>query len=122
MISGVIVSGSRLFSRMRAERKEVANQLRAQGLEQKEIIEATAEREVRILLAEAQRDAERIRGEGDAQAAALYAEAYQENPEFYAFYRSLQSYRKAFGGQDVMLLDSNSEFFEYFGRQAPENP
>lgn len=109
--------GTSVFSRMRAERKEVANELRAEGREQAEIIEATAEREVRILVAEARRDSERIRGEGDARAADLYAQAYARNPEFYAFFRSLQAYRNAFGGQDVMLLDSGSEFFEYFDAQ-----
>ena len=109
--------GSSVFSRMRAERKEVANELRAQGREQAEIIEATAEREVQVLLAEAQRDAELIRGEGDARAAELYAEAYNKNPEFYSFHRSLQAYRTAFRNHDVMLLDAGSEFFNYFDSQ-----
>jgi membrane protease subunit HflC len=109
--------GSSVFSRMRAERTEVANELRAQGREQAEIIEATAEREVRVLVAEAQRDAELIRGEGDARAAEMYAEAYNKNPEFYAFHRSLQAYRASFRNHDVMLLDSKSEFFDYFSGQ-----
>ena len=71
-----------------------------------------------MLIAEAQRDAETIRGEGDAQAANLYATAYEQNPEFYAFYRSLQAYRTTFrGGRDVMVLDSDSDFFRYFRQQ-----
>lgn len=115
---------SSVFRRMRAERTEVANELRAEGSEQAEIIRATAEREQKVMIAEAQRDAERIRGEGDANAAARYAEAYEEDAEFYAFHRSLQAYRSTFEGrQDLILLDSESQFFDYFkdrkGSQTP---
>ncbi|MEM1091018.1 MAG: protease modulator HflC [Pseudomonadota bacterium] len=110
---------SSVFSRMRAERKEVANELRSEGNEEAEKIAAGADRERTVLLAESQRDAERIRGEGDAQAANLYAQAYERDREFYSFYRSLQAYRQTFGnGGDVMMLDSTSEFFDYFGQQV----
>ena len=106
---------SSVFRRMRAERTEVANELRSEGLEEAEKVKASADREVQVLIAEAQRDAERIRGQGDAGAAALYAAAYERDPEFYAFYRSLQAYRNTFqGGRDVMVLDSDSDFFRYF--------
>ena len=110
--------GSSVYRRMRAERAEVANELRSEGLELAEKIRASADREVRVLMAEAQGDAERIRGEGDARATELYAEAYERDPEFYSFFRSLQAYRTTFqGGRDLMLLDSDSEFFEYFDRR-----
>jgi len=104
-----------VYSRMRAERNEVANELRSQGEEQAEIISAKADRDVQVLLAEAHRDGQRVRGQGDARAAELYAQAYSKNPEFYAFYRSLQAYRATFhSSNDVMLLDAGSEFFDYF--------
>ncbi len=110
---------SSVFSRMRAERKEVANELRSEGNEEATKIAAGAERQRTVLLAESQRDAERIRGEGDAQAADLYASAYDRDREFYSFYRSLQAYRSTFGnGGDVMMLDASSEFFDYFGQRA----
>ncbi|MEM9531987.1 MAG: protease modulator HflC [Pseudomonadota bacterium] len=110
---------SSVFNRMRAERKEVANQLRSEGNEEANKIAANADRRVTVLLAEADREAAQVRGEGDAQAADLYATAYDQNREFYAFYRSLQAYRQTFGnGGDVMLLDSSSEFFDYFDQQV----
>ena len=105
-----------VFERMRSERKEVANQLRSQGREEAEKIRADADREARINVAEANSKALLTRGEGDAQAAKLYADAYNQDREFYAFYRSLQAYRQSFrGGNDIMLLDADSEFFDYFG-------
>jgi membrane protease subunit HflC len=108
-----------VYSRMRAERNEVANQLRSQGEEQAEIIEADADRQEQVILAEANRDGQRIRGEGDAKATELYAQAYMRDPEFYAFYRSLQAYRNTFqGSNDVMLLDAGSEFFDFFRQPA----
>ncbi len=113
---------SSVFSRMRAERKEVANELRSEGNEAAQKIAAGAERQRTVLLAESQRDAERIRGEGDAQAADLYSTAYDRDREFYSFYRSLQAYRTTFGsGGDVMMMDASSEFFDYFGTQNTGN-
>lgn len=106
---------SSVFDRMQAERKEEANKHRSEGHEQEEIIRSDADRQRQVILADAQRDAEKIRGEGDARAAQTYARAYQEDPEFYAFHRSLQAYETAFSGNhDVMVLDPGSEFFNYF--------
>jgi membrane protease subunit HflC len=105
-----------VFRRMRAERQQVANDLRARGQEASETIRSDADRQRQILLAEAQRDAQKIRGEGDARAAELYAKAYGTDTEFYAFNRSLEAYRESFRNKDgVMVLDKNSEFFQYFG-------
>ena len=110
-----------VFERMRAERKEVANELRSQGTEAAEQIQATADRERRVLIAEAERDAQSLRGEGDAKAAEVYAAAYNRDPEFYGFNRSLEAYREAFmNGDDVMVLDPKSEFFRYF-RDTSQN-
>ncbi|MDR0233927.1 MAG: protease modulator HflC [Zoogloeaceae bacterium] len=92
-----------VYERMRSERKQVANQLRAQGA-------AEAER----IRAEAYREAQTIRGEGDARAAAIYAQTYGQNPEFYAFYRSLEAYRASFANkQDLLVVEPNSDFFRY---------
>jgi membrane protease subunit HflC len=108
-----------VYSRMRAERERVARDLRAQGSEASERIRADADRQEVVILADSFREAEKLRGEGDGLAAEIYAKAFQKNPEFYAFYRSLDAYRKAFeSGGDVMVLDSNSEFFQYFQGQA----
>jgi membrane protease subunit HflC len=104
-----------VFERMRAERKRVANELRAEGEEAAETIRAEADRAVAVMLAEAERDAQQARGEGDARATEIYAGSYGKYPEFYAFYRSLEAYREAFGdGRGVMVLDPESEFFRYF--------
>ena len=116
------VSGS-VFSRMQQERGRVAAQLRAEGEEEAERIRANADRERTIILAEAYRDAERIRGEGDAVAAETYANAYSQNPEFYAFYRSMAAYRQSIGGQqDVLVLSPDSEFFQFLQVQTGATP
>jgi membrane protease subunit HflC len=107
-----------VFQRMRSERAQVANRLRSSGQQEAERIRAEADRAATVLLAEAERDAQRIRGEGDAKAAEIYAKAYGADAEFYAFHRSLQAYRESFRKQgDVLVLDPNSEFFEYFQKQ-----
>ncbi len=112
-----------VFRRMATDRQKVANLLRFEGREQAESIRANADREVRILLAEAERDGQTLRGEGDAVATDVYARAYGQDEEFYAFYRSLQAYSNAFGGShDVMVLDPSSSFFEYFGSDSGSNP
>ncbi|MDT8409543.1 MAG: protease modulator HflC [Wenzhouxiangellaceae bacterium] len=104
-----------VFDRMETQRKEFANELRSLGRERAEEIRAEADRETRVLLAEAERDAARTRGAGDARATEIYAAAYQRDPEFYAFMRSLEAYRASFGGdQDMMVLDTGSDFFRYF--------
>ncbi|TMH48981.1 MAG: protease modulator HflC [Betaproteobacteria bacterium] len=104
-----------VYRRMDAERKSVAAELRSQGFSAAEKIRAEADRTRQIIIAEAYRDAQRVKGEGDARAAAIYARAFNENPEFYAFYRSLDAYRASFKNKsDVVVLDPNSEFFKYF--------
>jgi len=108
------VSGS-VYGRMEAERKRVANELRSTGAAESEKIRADADKQKEVILAEAYRDAQRIKGEGDAKASANYAKAYEINPEFYAFYRSIEAYRASFKNKtDVLVLEPNSEFFKYF--------
>ncbi len=103
-----------VYRRMDAERKRVANELRSTGAAEAEKIRADADRQREIIIAEAYRDAQRLKGEGDAKAAAIYAAAYGKNPEFYAFYRSMEAYRQSFAGKnDVMVLQPNSDFFRY---------
>jgi membrane protease subunit HflC len=111
-----------VYGRMQAERKRIANELRATGAAEAEKIRADADRQREIILAEAYRDAQRFRGEGDAKAAGIYAAAFSQNPEFYSFYRSMEAYRSTFRGRnDLMLLEPNSDFLRYFrdslGRQ-----
>jgi membrane protease subunit HflC len=106
----------KVFDRMTSERKAVANRLRSQGTEAAEKIRASAERDAQIALAEAQRDAQQLRGAGDAEATKIYAEAYNRDAEFYAFWRSLEAYRAAFADPgSILVLDPKSEFFQYFG-------
>jgi modulator of FtsH protease HflC len=112
-----------VYSRMEAERKRIANELRSTGAAEGEKIRADADRQREVILAEAYRDAQRVRGQGDAKAAAIYASAFSQNPEFFAFYRSMDAYRSIFRGRnDMMLLEANSEFLRYFrdslGKQA----
>jgi membrane protease subunit HflC len=104
-----------VYRRMEAERKRVANELRSTGSAESEKIRADADKQREVILAEAYRDAQRVKGEGDAKATATYARAYEQNAEFYAFYRSLEAYKASFRNRnDVMVLDPNSEFFRYF--------
>jgi membrane protease subunit HflC len=103
-----------VYRRMEAERKRVANELRSLGFAEAEQVRANADRQREVIIAEAYRDAQRIKGEGDAKAAAIYAKAFEQNPDFYAFYRSLEAYRQSFRGKnDVMVLDPSSDFFKY---------
>ena len=104
-----------VYERMKADRVRIANELRATGAAEAETIRADAERQRSTILADAQRDAEMIKGEGDAQASQIYAQSFGKNPEFYRFYRSMEAYKATFKGRnDVLVLDSNSEFFKYF--------
>ena len=106
--------GESVYRRMEAERKRVANELRSLGFAEAEQIRANADRQREVIIAEAYRDAQRIKGEGDAKAAAIYAKAFQQNPEFFAFYRSIEAYRQSFRSKgDVMVLDPSSDFFKY---------
>lgn len=103
-----------VFSRMAADREKEAAEYRAQGKEQSEVIRADADRQKVVLEANAYRDAERLRGEGDAKAAAIYAAAYNKDPEFYAFMRSLKAYQRSFSGKDdLIVVDPKSDFFRY---------
>jgi membrane protease subunit HflC len=103
-----------VYRRMNAEREKEAREHRSQGQELAEGIRAAADREVTVIKANAYRDAEQIRGQGDAEATRVYAEAFNQDPEFYAFTRSLRAYQDAFQGQgDVLLLRPDSEFFRY---------
>ncbi|RUO35615.1 protease modulator HflC [Aliidiomarina sanyensis] len=108
---------SAIFDRMRAERDAVAREHRSEGREQAEIIRADVDARVTVMLADAEREARQIRGEGDAEAARIYATSYGQDSEFYAFIRSMEAYRKAFGdGDSVLVLSPDSEFFQYFGQ------
>ncbi|SEA31252.1 membrane protease subunit HflC [Thiothrix caldifontis] len=108
-----------VYNRMRSDRERVAQDFRSRGQEEGAKIEANANRESTIIMAGAYKEAEKIRGEGDAKAAEIYAQAYQQDAEFYSFYRSLSAYRNTIGKNgDVMVLEPTSEFFRYFKQQA----
>ena len=103
-----------VYRRMDAERKRVANELRATGNAESEKIRADADRQREVILANAYREAQKIKGDGDAKATALYASAYGRNSEFYAFYRSMEAYKQSFKNKsDVMVVDPSSSFFKY---------
>ncbi|MGA7594076.1 MAG: protease modulator HflC [Gallionella sp.] len=103
-----------VYRRMEAERKRVANELRATGYAESEKIRADADKQRQVILAEAYRGAQKIKGEGDAKASELYGRAFSRNAEFYAFYRSLEAYKQSFKNKsDVMVLDPSSVFFKY---------
>ncbi len=105
-----------VYRRMEAERTRVAKDFRSKGAEAAERIRADADKQRTVLLAEAYREAELLRGEGDAKAAEIYADAYNKNKEFYAFYRSLAAYRQSFANKnDVMVIEPDADFFKYFG-------
>ena len=107
-----------VYQRMRAERERVARDLRAKGGEAAEKIRANADRERVVLIADAYREAERLRGEGDGKASEIYANAYNQDSEFYAFYRSLNAYKNSFkDAGDVMVLQPDSDFFRYLKDQ-----
>jgi len=109
-----------VYSRMRAERERTARDLRAKGGEAAERIQADADRQRTVILADAYKQAEEFRGAGDAKATENYAGAYSKDAAFFAFYRSLNAYRKAFGGGgDMMVLQPDSEFLRFFKAQSP---
>ena len=109
---------NQVYRRMTAERNSEAQELRSTGKEKAEKIRASADRERTIELANAYRDAEELRGQGDAEAARIYAEAYQQDPEFYAFMRSLNAYKSAFSNKgDILLVEPDSEFFKFLNQQ-----
>ncbi len=103
-----------VYARMEAERKRVANELRSEGAAAAEKIRADADRQREIIVANAYRDSQRVKGDGDAKATAIYAESFGADPEFYAFYRSLQAYRQSFADKgDVLVVEPSSDFFKY---------
>ncbi|MEA3638587.1 MAG: protease modulator HflC [Lamprobacter sp.] len=109
-----------VYNRMRAERERVARDLRAKGAEAAERIRADADRQRTVIIADAYKEAEETRGEGDGRAAEIYATAYQQNPNFYAFYRSLDAYRRTFAEKgSTLVLSPDSEFFRFFNSQDP---
>jgi membrane protease subunit HflC len=102
-----------IYSRMAAERKQVANQLRSTGAAEGEKIRADADRQREVILAEAYRDAQTVKGDGDAKASALFADAFGRDPQFAQFYRSLEAYRASFRSKgDVIIVDPNTDFFK----------
>lgn len=103
-----------VYRRMEAERTRVANELRSTGAAESEKIRADADRQREVIMAEAYRDAQKTMGEGDGQAAAIYAAAYNKDAEFYSFYRSLEAYKQTFQDKgDMMVLEPSSDFFKY---------
>ena len=111
-------NADRVFERMAADRQEQSAEKRGEGERSKRTITAEAEKEVEILLANARRDAEIIRGEGDQKRNAIYAEAYNKDPEFFAFYRSMQAYEKGLVGSTTYVLSPDSDFLGYLDSQG----
>lgn len=111
-----------VYQQMREERARIAAERRAEGMEISEQKKSTADKERTIILADANKDSQIIRGEGDASAADIYASAYNQDPEFYAFYRSIDAYRNSLGRSgDLMVIDPNNEFFRYLNKsEVPE--
>lgn len=103
-----------IYARMQTEREREARTERAQGAEASQRIRAEAERDRTVIIAEAQRQAQVLRGQGDAEATRIFAEAFNRDPQFYSFYRSLQAYRQAIGEGTTLVLTPESEFFRFF--------
>ena len=107
-----------VYRRMEAERKRVANELRSTGAAESDKIRASAERQRDVILADAYRDAQRIKGAGDARATALYAEAFNRDPQFAQFYRSLEAYRNTFKDKkDLMVIEPSNDFFRFMQKK-----
>ena len=102
-----------VFSRMRSERERIAAQLRAEGEEQSKQIRSAADKDAEIILADARKAAEKVRGEGDARALEIYAEAYNQDPEFYRFWRTLESYKLALADDTRIILTTDSDYLEF---------
>lgn len=108
-----------IYQRMQTEREREAAEIRAQGNEEAQRIRSRADREVTVLIAESERDAQIVRGEGDAKRNEIYASAYSQDPEFFAFYRSMEAYRKSLKGDNTtMIVEPQGEFFRYFGNES----
>jgi membrane protease subunit HflC len=113
---------ARIYGRMQTERQRFAKKFRAEGEERARKIRAVADLESQVVLAGAQREATRTRGEGDAEAAAIYADAYSRDREFYAFLRSLEAYRQALDDQTTVILSPNSPFLRYLFQNGAKRP
>jgi len=105
-----------IFDRMRAERERIAKQYRAEGQEESAKIIAETEREKTVILAEAYKTAQTLKGEGDAEAVKIYAKSFNQDPEFYKFYRTLEAYRKTFKDKTTVLLSTDSDFLKYLNK------
>lgn len=117
-------TSANIFNRMKSEREREAKEFRAQGFEEAQKIKADAEKQRVVIVAEAQQRAQTLRGEGDAEAIRIYAQAFGQDPKFFAFYRSMEAYRKAMaeGGETTMVLSPNSDFFRYFNSMGGTLP
>ena len=109
-----------VYDRMKAERERMAKKYRSEGEEEAVKIRAETDKEKKILLAESYKDAEKLNGEGDAEALKIYAQAFEKDPEFYSFVRTLQAYEKSLGEGTTIVLPSDSEFFQYFSSPTKE--
>jgi membrane protease subunit HflC len=108
-----------IFRRMQTEREREAAEIRAQGQEEAQRIRSRADRDVTVILADAERDGQIARGEGDAERNKIYAEAFNQDPEFFAFYRSMQAYKDSLKSSNTtMVVSPDSEFFRYFGDET----
>jgi membrane protease subunit HflC len=111
-----------IFRRMQTEREREAKEFRARGAEMAVTITSTADKEVSIILADANKNSEIMKGEGDGERNKIFAEAFGRDPEFFAFYRSMQAYEKALiGGDTSLILSPDSEFFKFFGNIKPKS-
>ena len=111
-----------IFRRMQTEREREAKEFRAKGAEMAVTITSTADKEVTVILADAQKKSEIMKGEGDGQRNKIFADAFGQDPEFFAFYRSMQAYGKTFNaGETSMILSPDSEFFKFFGNIKPKS-
>ncbi len=119
-VAGSVQNSAAIYARMIQERKREAFQFRAEGSEISQRVKARAEREVTVITADATRQSEILRGQGDAQKTKILADAYGQDPDFFAFYRSMQAYQDSLtGGSTTMVLSPNSEFFRYLGTPQP---
>ncbi len=110
-----------IYRRMQTEREREAKEFRAKGAEMAVTITSTADKEVTVILADAQKQSEIMKGEGDGERNKIFAEAFGQDPEFFAFYRAMQAYEKALiGGETSLILSPDSEFFKFFGNIKPE--
>jgi membrane protease subunit HflC len=111
-----------VFARMRAERDRMARESRAEGAQEAKKITADADREVVVLLAQAEKESRILRGQGDAEAAAIYAAAFEQDPEFFGFVRSLEAYERFLGGGTTLVLGADSELFRFLESPHPRDP